>query len=271
MVDIKDYSVAQVAFDDALQDKYFEGIAAELENVVPRARTRRSTSTLGAVSGDSSAKGLGASVVGPSLVVFDQALSEEDRQDALDCQQFAEAVVRRLPNETSNEDRYKKYNEALLAVGWVTESFTYKKYVSKKLTITMNEAILQVLETVVSGGASSVLNLVASGFSTLKGDKDALKIVDAGSKKNDVISFKAVPCITTPGGGMSMLMGGLDLVDKEYNGNFLFVTYKTQGLQVFQGAGVRKFNRRAFERKKSMVYAYNDEFADGLFKQLAGQ
>jgi hypothetical protein len=271
MVDIKDYSVTQVAFDDDMQDKYFEGIAAELKKVVPRARTKRSTSILGAVSSESSAQGVGDSVVGPSLVVFDQALSEDDRQDALDCQQFAEAVVRRLPNGTSNEDRYLKYNEALLAVGWVTGSFTYKKYVSKQLTITMNEAILQVLETVISGGASSVLSLVASGFSKLKGDKDALKIVDAGSKKNDVVSFKAVPCITTPSGGMSMLMGGLDLVDKEYNGNFLFVTYKTQGLRVFQGAGVRNFNRRAFERKKNMMYAYNDQFADGLFKQLTGQ
>lgn len=271
MVDIKDYSVAQVAFDDAMQDKYFEGIAAELKNVAPRARTKRSTSILGAAPSDSSAQGVGDSVVGPSLVVFDQALSEDDRQDALDCQQFAEARVKRLPEGTSHEERYRTYNEALLAVGWVTESFTYKKYISKQLTITMNEAVLQVLETVISSGTSSVLNLVASGFSKLKGDKEALKIVDAGSKKNDVVSFKAVPCIATPSGGMSMLMGGLDLVDKEYNGNFLFVTYKTQGLQLFQGAGVRNFNRRSFERMKNKMYAYNDKFADGLFKQLTGQ
>lgn len=271
MVDVKDYSVAQVAFDDAMQDKYFEGIAAELKNVAPRGRTKRSTSILSSASSDSPAQGVGTSVVGPSLVVFDQALSEEDMQDALDCQQFAEAVVRRLPKGTSNEERYHKYNEALMAVGWVTESLTYKKYVSKQLTITMNEAVLQVLETVISRGTSSVLNLVASGFSKLKGDKDALKIVDAGSKKNEVISFKAVPFIATPGGGMSMLMGGLDLVDKEYNGNFLFVTYKTQGLQIFQGAGVRKFNRRAFKRMKDKLHAYIDQFADGLFKQVAGQ
>jgi hypothetical protein len=270
MTDIDVRSVAQIAFDDAMQDSYFEGVAAELKNVAPRTRTKRSISTLSAESSDSSEQGVGASVVGPSLVVFDQALSEDDMQDALDCQQFAEAVVRRLPKETSNEQRYHKYNEALLAVGWVTESFTYKKYVSKQLTITMNEAVLQVLETVISGGTGSVLSLVASGFSKLKGDKDALKIVDAGSKKNEVVSFKAVPCIATPG-GMSMLMGGLDLVDKEYNGNFLFVTYKTQGLRVFQGAGVRNFNRRAFERKKNMMYDYNDQFADGLFKQLTGQ
>ncbi|WP_353742017.1 hypothetical protein WHX55_02970 [Pseudomonas fluorescens] len=272
MSDISIQPVTQMAFDDAMQDKYFEGIAAELQNVAPGRRTKRSTSILETASSDSSAQGVGTSVVGPSLVVFEQALSEDDRQAALECQQFAEAVVRnRLPQGASNEERYRMYNEALLSLGWVTQSYTYKKYVSKQLTITMNEAILQVLETVVSGGASSVLNLVASGFSKLKGDKDALKIVDAGSKKNDVISFKAVPCITTPGGGMSMLMGGLDLVDKEYNGNFLFVTYKTQGVQIFQGAGVREFNRRAFERKKNTIYEYNDQFADGLFKQLTGQ
>ncbi|WP_223447717.1 MULTISPECIES: hypothetical protein [Pseudomonas] len=270
MSDINIPPVTQMAFDDAAQDKYFEGIAAELQNVAPGGRTKRSTSTLGTASSDSSAQGVGTSVVGPSLVVFDQVLSEDDRQDALDCQQFAEAVVRRLPKGTSNEERYREYNEALLAVGWVTESFTYKKYVSKQLTITMNEAILQVLETVISGGAGSVLSLVASGFSKLKGDKDALKIVDAGSKKNDVVSFKAVPCIATRGAGMAMLMGGLDLVDKDYNGNFLFVTYKTQGVQIFQGAGVRNFNRRSFERVKNTIYAYNDEYADGLFKQLIG-
>lgn len=271
MSDISIQPVTLMAFDDAMQDKYFEGIAAELKNVAPGGRTKRSASILGAVSSDPSAQGVGTSVVGPSLMVFDQTLSEDDKQDALDCQQFAEAQVRQLPENASNEERYRAYNDALLAVGWVTESFTHKKYVSKQLTLTMNEAVLQVLKTVTSAGTGSVLSLVASGFSELKGDKDALKIVDVGSKKNDVISFKAVPCITRPDGGMSMLMGGVDLVDKEYNGNFLFVTYKTKGLQVFQGAGVRRFNRRAFERMKEMIYAYNDQFADGLFKQLTGK
>lgn len=268
MTDINVYSSAQVAFDDAMQDKYFEGVALELENAARWRRAKRFASPPRAAANDSSVQGDGASVVGASLVVFDQMLSDDDRQDALDSQQFAEAVVRNLPKGASNEERYHKYNEALLAVGWVTESFTYKKYVSEKLAITMNEAVLQVLETVISAGSSSVLSLVASGFSKLKGDKEALKIVDTGSKQNDVVSFKAVPCIATPGGGMSMLMGGLDLVDKQYNGNFLLVSYNTEGLQVFQGAGVRKFNRRAFERKKNKLYEYNDQFADGLFKQL---
>lgn len=256
------------AFDDEMQDEYFMSLCPELECVAQR--SKRPRTMLGGSSGVV-AESIDTAVVGPSLVVFDEMLSDDNKQDALDSQQFAEAVVSLLPKGTSNEERYLKYNEALLAVGWVTESFTYKRYVSEQFTLTMNEAVLQVLETVISGASGNVLNMVASGFSKLKGDKDALKIVDSGSKKNDVVSFKAVPCIAVKGGGMAMLTGGLDLVDKEYNGNFLFVTYKTQGLKIFQAAGVRKFNRRAFDRKRNMVYAYNDKNADGLFKKVTGE
>jgi hypothetical protein len=270
MTDKSIHAVVPLAFDEAMQDKYFERIESELTAVAPRSKFMRSARVAISAARDLTT-GTDASVVGASLVVFDERLSEDDRLDALDCQMFAEAVVRRLPKETSNEQRYVQYNDALLAVGWVSEGFTHKKYVSEQLTLTMNEAVLQVLETVIAGSAGNVLSLVASGFSKLKGDKDALKIVDIGSKHNEAVSFKAVPCIVAPGGGMAMLLGGLDLVDKDFDGNFLFVTYKTEGIQLFQAAGVRKFNRRAFERKKAMMYTYIDQFGDDLFKKLTEQ
>jgi|GEM_PF-1706177 len=259
--------VEGLPFDEAVQDKYFEGIEAQLVEVSARPRLKmlaRSGGTLANLT----AEKIDASVVGPSLVVFDQQLGEDDKQDALDSQAFAEAVVRKLPAETSREQRYMAYNEALSAIGWVTESYTYKKYDSKKLTLTMNDALLQVLETVISAGSGNVLSLVAAGFDKLKGDKAALKIVDVGSKESSVVSFKAVPCIVAPGGGMAMVMGGLDVFSKDYDGDFLFFTFKTEGVHLFQAAGVRKFNKRAFDRKRQQVYSYIDQFADDLFKKI---
>lgn len=266
MTDKNNMPGALLAFDEVMQDKYFERIEAELAGAAPRSKVARSSRMLNVVTNEST-----AAVVGPSLIVFEEQLSREERQDALDSQMYAEAVVRKLPKGTSNEQQYLAYNNALLSAGWVTQSFSRKKYVSKQLTITINEAVLQILETVIAAGSGNVLSLVASGFSKLKGDKEALKIVDAGSKSNEVIAFKAVPCITTPGGGMAMLLGGLDLVDKEYNGDFLFISYKSEGLQVFQAAGVRSFNKRMFDRKKQMIYDYIDQFSDDLYKELTGQ
>lgn len=256
--------------DEALQDKYFKRIEAQLAEAPPRPRVKRSAG-LGKVMTTRMAQVNDASVVGPSLVVFEDKLSEDDKQDALDSQAFAEAIVRKLPAGTSLEQRYDAYNEALSAIGWVTESYTFKKYDSKQLTLTMNEALLQVLQTVISAGSGNVLSLVAAGLEKLKGDQEALKIVETGSKNTEVVSFKAVPCIVAPGGGMVMVMGGLDVVSKNYDGNFLFFTFKTQGLNIFQAAGVRKFNKRAFDRKRQLVYNYIDQFGDDLFKQLTGQ
>jgi len=56
MTDIHDYAMAQVAFDDAMQDRYFKGVAAEMKNVAPRVRTKRSTSIRSFASSDVSAQ-----------------------------------------------------------------------------------------------------------------------------------------------------------------------------------------------------------------------
>ena len=258
---------ADVLFDPISQDSYFEKIESRLAEVSSRPRARSFSEGLN-VAIDRTEQEHDASIVGQSLVVFEERLSEDDKQDALDSQAFAEAVVRELPAGSSQEQRYAAYNEALTAIGWVTESYTRKKYDSKTLTLTMNEALLQVLQTVISAGSGNVLSLVASGFEKLKGDQAALKIVDSSSKNSQVVSFKAVPCIVAPGGGMAMVMGGLDVYSKDYNGDFLFFTFNTQGVHFFQAAGVRKFNKRAFDRKRQQVYSYIDAFGDGLFKKL---
>ncbi|EJM80864.1 hypothetical protein PMI34_05392 [Pseudomonas sp. GM74] len=258
---------AQLPFDVAAQDKYFKQIEAQLAAVPARPRARSLAATV-SVSAIRTAQDHDASVVGPSLVVFEEKLSEDDKQDALDSQSFAEAVVRKLPANSTQEQRYAAYNEALTAIGWVTESYTRKKYDSKTLTLTMNDALLQILQTVISAGSGNVLSLVAAGFEKLKGDKEALKIVDSGSKNSELVSFKTVPCVVAPGGGMAMVMGGLDVYSKNYNGNFLFITINTEGVQLFQAAGIRKFNRRAFDRKRQQVYSYIDKFGDDLFKKL---
>ncbi|MDZ5435227.1 hypothetical protein T3H00_21500 [Pseudomonas fluorescens] len=260
---------ADLPFDSLIQDTYFERIEAQLAETPSRPRVRSFSAALD-VAPPHPTQEHSASVVGPSLVVFDERLSADDKQDALDSQAFAEAVVRKLPAGSSQEQRYNAYNEALTAIGWVTESYTRKKYDSKTLTLTMNEALLQVLQTVISAGSGNVLSLVTSGFEKLKGDKAALKIVDSGSKNSQVVSFKAVPCIVTPDGGMAMVMGGLDVYSKQYDGDFLFFTFNTQGVHLFQAAGIRKFNRRAFDRKRQQVYSYIDQFGDELFKKLVG-
>lgn len=259
----------QLLIDPVVQDEYFGRIEAQLDEARPMRRAKRSLSTV--AKGLATNSGLhDASVVGSSLVVFEERLSEDDKQDALDSQAFAEAIVRRLPAHSTQEQRYAAYNEALSAIGWVTENYTRKKYDSKNLTLTMNEALLQVLQTVISAGSGNVLSLVASGFEKLKGDKEGLKIVDSGSKNTEVVSFKAVPCIVAPGGGMAMVMGAMDVYSKNYNGNFLFFTFNTEGVQVFQAAGTRKFNKRMFDRKRQQIYDYIDQFGDNLFKKLTG-
>lgn len=262
--------VLSLPFDEAMQDKYFERVEAQLCEMPPRPRARMllDSDSLSASRGTGS---VDTSIIGQSIVVFDDRLSEDDKQDGLDSQAFAEAVVRRLPKGSSQEQRYAAYNEALSAIGWVTESYTRKTYVSKKLTLTMNDALLQVLETVISASSGNALSLVAAGFEKLKGDKAGLKVVDMGSKDSQVVSFKAVPCIVAPGGGMAMIMGGLDVYSKNFDGDFLFFTLNVEGIHLFQAAGIRKFNKRAFSRKRQMVYDFIDQNDDGLFKKLTGK
>lgn len=261
--------VLDLPFDEGMQDKYFEKVKLQLSEMPPRPRARMLLDA-NSLSASRGAGGIDTSVVGQSLVVFDDKLGEDDKQDALDSQAFAEAILRRMPKGSSQEQQYAAYNEALSAIGWVTESYTRKTYDSKKTTLTMNDAILQVLETVVSASSGNVLGMVAAGFDKLKGDKPALKIVDTTSKRTDLVSFKAVPCIVAPGGGMAMVMGAVDVYSKNFDGDYLFFTFNTEGIHLFQSAAIRKFNKRAFGRKRQMVYDFIDQNDDGLFKKLTG-
>lgn len=263
-------SEIDIQLADARQDEYFNLIEARLAETPRRRRVKRAARSNEVLATPLSPE-YDASVVGPSLVVFDQKLSDEDKQDALDSQAFAEAIVRSLPAGTPLRERYVAYNEALTAIGWVAESYTFKKYDSRQLTLTMNEALLQILQTVISVGTGNVLGLVAAGLEKLKGDQGALKIVESGNTNTEVVSFKVVPCMVAPGGGMAMATAGLDIVSKDYDGHFLFFTFKTNGLNIFQVAGVRKFNKRVFDRKRHLIYNYIDQFSDALFKKLTGK
>lgn len=265
MIDSIENDALDVMFE-AAQDAFFEDIEAQLAALPKRGRVKRST----AESTERKDPSPDTSVVGPSLVVFQPQLSADDRQFALDSQAFAEAIVRRMPPETSQEDRYRKYDETLSTIGWPAESYTRKTYDSKTLKLTMNEALVQILKTVISAGSSGVLDLVASGFDKLKGDEKALTIVETGSKNSQVVSFKAVPCIVSPGGGMAMVMGGLDVYSRNFDGNFLFFTFNTQGVHLFQAAGIRNFNKRAYERKRQEIEDYVDNFSKDMFKKLIG-
>jgi hypothetical protein len=255
-------------FYEAAQDLYFERIESELAAAGPRVKRRF-------MGGEGRVSDLGGDnvpvVIGSSLVVFDEKLSEEERQAAADCQTYAETIVNRLPANTSPEQCYRIYNAALLSAGWYSEGFTYQDYVTKKLTVSMNEAVLEILDTVVGASSGNIVSLVAAGITKMKRDAKALKVVETGSQKNNTVSFKAIPCIAAPGGGVSMVLGGLDVVDKKFDGDFLFVSIKTAGVKMFRAAGVRKFNKRVFERKKDKIYDYIDRFTDDLITKLTSQ
>lgn len=250
-------------FYESAQDLYFGRIDAELADLASKLKVRR-----GFMSNDTRVSDLHGEeapiVVGQSLMVFDQKLTAEERQIAADSQTFAETLVKRLPANTGVAECYKVYNDALLSCGWYSESFTLQEYVTKKLTITMNEAVLQILETVVGAGSGNILNMVVSGIKDLKGDAKSMKVVETGSKKNRTVSFKAVPCYASLDGGVTMAMGALDLVDAKFDGNFLVVSIQTEGVKMFRSAGARRLNKRLFERKKERIYDYIDSFTDDL-------
>jgi hypothetical protein len=249
-------------FDYDAQMRYFKQLDINLNTPLSRI-SRRS------MLADERTGGLSGDVIGDSIVAYDASLTAEQRQVVGDSLLFAEMRADAVcsNNRDNSEKWYKAFSDALKACGWYQPEFSFSDFKSRTTKLTVNKAILQILETIAGPNPVKILSLMSTAFDSLKEDEAGLKLVESKSKQNKGGTIKGVPCIID-GGQLTVLMACLHLQSKDVLVNGFWGEYDSQDLQIYRAAGKRLINQDAFNYVRDRVRAYIYGSQDDYFKNI---
>lgn len=108
-----------------------------------------------------------------SLSSFVSGVTPQHQEDVLNSTLLAQrAATKAFPDDLDIMDWYKKYFEVLTAVGWVVENREFATFKSDSKHFEIENAILEVLGTALTGNQLAVLTATIKAFKSLgEGDK----------------------------------------------------------------------------------------------------
>jgi hypothetical protein len=253
----------KVAFDRVAQELYFKDVGLEL------AQRPKMRSGLFSVSEPKRVGSSSGDIIGDGVVVYEETLSAQQRQDAGDSLLFAEMRADAVCNKNrkDREKWYAEYDCALLNCGFRLKDLTFTDFKSKETKLTVNKAILQILQTIAGPNPAKIMNMMSIAFGTLKEDEEGLKLIERKSSENNGGTFKGVPCILD-GGELTVLMACLDLKSKNTLVNGFWGEYNAEELKIYRAAGARVINQDAFGYVRDRVRGYIYGSQDDYFKNL---
>lgn len=251
-----DFDVVDDAFNYSAQARYFAGVEAP----VSRARTSRVRNFTTEIADES------AALLGSTVVAYDEAVSEEDRESFDDTILYAEIRADKLFNrETQRREWYGEYSKALTMCGWPTLNDPYKEYISQEMNFTMDEAALKIIAVAAGVDKLKILPLISGALDKLEKNDGAIKLMELKSKKNKAANFQLSPCIVS-GGRATMTVCAMQMESVDAIGKVLFFKYKAEDLKLYNAATRRTLNRRAFNVAKDVIQAAVDKYRLEYFK-----
>lgn len=252
-------------FDYVAQDLYFKEVALELNaSLAGRSARMLMTGMAGKETG-----GPSGDVIGDAVVAYDSALTPVQRQVAGDSLMFAEMRADYVcgKKRDNNEKWFGEYNRALVACGWYSQDLSFTDFKSKTTKLTVNRAILQILETIAGPNPTKILSLMSTALDAAKKDETGLKLIESKSKENKAGTFKGIPC-TTEGGHLMVVMACLHLQSKNVLVNGFFGEFESENVKIYRAAGKRYINEDAFAKVRDRVRAYIYGVQDDYFRNL---
>jgi len=251
-------------FDFSAQSRYFKDAGLDLDVRVASRSARKFTASSNSKTGNSA-----GDVIGDAVVVYDPILTPKQREIVADSLLFAEmrADEECGQNRDNNEKWFREYGRALKACGWYQPDFTFTDFKSSTTKLTVNKAVLEILQTIAGPNPAKLLGMMSVAFNTLKDDEKGLKLVESKSQKNKAGTFKGIPC-TLDGGQLAVLMACLHLESKDFMVNGFWGEYESKDLRVYRAAGKRYINENAFERVWDRVRGYIGIDQDNYFKPI---
>ncbi len=227
---------------------------AEPKYTVPDWLQNRTRAKLGAtVPPDNKKEGY---VVGGAISAFTENVKGLSKQDILDATLFAQlAADKSYDREKDTQNWYSYYKYILGNIGFVIQSFSFQEYQAKGGTLSMDQAVIQILSAIATGGETLVISATLNALRGMSDTDNRIVLFSQQSSSSSSGNFQVYPCDQAPDGEVSMALGAFYFKASHHEVKFLFFGWGSSSAHIYQGGQKTVLNSNVYARVRSDVSA----------------
>ena len=180
-------------------------------------------------------------VAGAALLGFIEGMSRQGREDVMDSFAFASLAANKAEPDGGGERWYKKFNEVLVNLGWVSFDLRYSQYRTTHQRFTMDKAALEIISSAITAaalpGPASVAMLKVAGdaIAALKAKDEPLRLFDRHTKMHKGGNFCVGSCMERDEGIIGVALAAVNFQASSNVTNVLFWEFSNAEVEVYRG------------------------------------
>lgn len=188
-----------------------------------------------------------------SIVAFTADVSGQNREDVLNSTLLAQlAADHKFDRETAVMDWYDFYSTVLGKVGWVTQGFNWQKYTSKKMSFTMDEAVLDIAAAALAGPEAVVIAAALDALRKLPKKDGRLQLFNHSAASDKEGNFQISVCTET-NGAVAMKTMAFYFNSDEQTTDVLFFSYSSANTELNQATVGQALNTQVYAQVRQAV------------------
>ena len=194
-----------------------------------------------------------AFVDGGSLVAFVAGVSGQNREDVLNSTLLAQlAADKAHSREDDVMSWYSFYSNVLGKVGWVTQGYNWEKYTSKKMSFTMDEAVLELAATALTGQEELAVGAALDAMRKLPKEDGRIKLFDHSSSSDQAGNFQISVC-SEDNGAVAMKTMAFYYDAEQQDTTVLFFNFNSASTTLTQATNAQTLNSQVYANVRDNV------------------
>jgi hypothetical protein len=194
-----------------------------------------------------------------SLISFTAGISPQHQSDAQNSVLLAQLNSDKLfdrfdPNQVIAW--YKNYTGVLSKIGWPLQEFQFQNYTASGSTFSIDQAIIAIVSSFLSGPEVAVVEATVNALSNLKSDDPWYKVWDSSTHSANGGNFQMAQCSDGGGTGpLALACSGYAFTTSETTTRFLWVEYHASDTKLQFASQVATLDESVYSQVRDQIIA----------------
>ena len=204
-------------------------------------------------------------VVGSGLTIFTEDITGQVKRDILNATLLAQLVANTKHDCEQNVlDWNSEYRRVLQSLGFVIESFEFNAYVSSGPSLSIDQAVLEIIGSMAASNDLAVLQAALDTMRQLPIDDERIVLFDTQCSHNSCGNFQIYICSQGPDGEVNLTLGTFYFKGTEMGTNFIFHNQSSSSTQLYKSVVKTVLNTEVYATVRSAVINKLGRFAESL-------
>jgi hypothetical protein len=210
----------------------------------------------------------GAYVDEATLLSMTENLEPQQRMDVLNSVLLAQLAARHeFDPEKQTEQFYRKYNEVLANIGWVTQSLKFQRYQSRGTKFTVDAEVINVLLAVCSGPEGALIKATLKAVKKAGANNSAVTLFEHSSRGGDNGNFR-IGLAANRNGVVVLKQAAIYYANAQNVTSVLFFSFSSASTQFYYGTTTIELNTDVYSQVRSLVIQKLGNHAAHYIQQL---